>query len=157
MCVCVCVCSGLQASSSSVTEREVREAFDVWCRQNSKLPGKDLINVLRCVGFNPTEDEVDEIYENMNVNEEMYLEFAQVMSATRLCQKTVENPEELVEAFRIFDKHGTGRIAAKELSRIMTTLGDNLSAKEAEAMLAESRIDSEGNVNYMDFTRKMMM
>ena len=129
----------------------------MWCRQNTKLPGRDLINVLRCVGFNPTEDEVDSIYESMSVNEEMYLEFDQVMSATRLCQKTQENPEELVEAFRIFDKHGTGYISSKELSRIMTTLGDELSSKESEAMLAETRIDSEGMVNYMDFVTRMMV
>eukprot|EP00030_Apusomonadida_sp_AF-17_P002440 a339655_518.p1 GENE.a339655_518~~a339655_518.p1 ORF type:complete len:160 (+),score=54.27 a339655_518:47-481(+) len=138
------------------TEREIREAFDVWCRQNSKLPGKDLINVLRCLGFNPTEAEVDAIYVKMNITEEMFLEFPQVQSAAGLCSRTAENPEELVEAFRVFDRHGTGCISDKELRRIMTTLGDDLSNAEADAMMAETTVDREGMVNYHDFVRKML-
>lgn len=115
------------------------QAYDVWCRQNSKLPARDLINVLRCLGYNPTETEVDDIYSKMNVTDDMYLEFPQVLSASRLCKHTAESPDELVDAFRVFDKYGTGMISDKELCRMMTSLGDSLSAQEIDAMVRSLR------------------
>lgn len=44
------------------------------------------------------------------------------------------------QAFKVFDKHGTGMITGKELQRIMTTLGDDLSPEEVRQRIRRARL-----------------
>jgi len=56
--------------------------------------------------------------------------------------------QDLRSAFRVFDKDGTGRIAAAELKHIVTSLGERLSAGEAEEMLRLADPSGSGIVEY---------
>ena len=44
----------------------------------------------------------------------------------------INQEEDLIEAFKIFDKDGNGVISAAELRHVMTTLGERLTEEEAE-------------------------
>jgi calmodulin len=64
--------------------------------------------------------------------------------------------EEVINAFRIFDKDNLGLISSTELRHIMTTLGDKLTEEEVEEMIREADIDGDGFINYEEFVRMMM-
>ena len=68
-----------------------------------------------------------------------------------------ETEEEVINAFRVFDKEGNGLINTEELKHIMmTTIGDKMTEDEAEEMIREADIDEEGVINYEEFVRMMM-
>ena len=62
-------------------------------------------------------------------------------------------PEELEQAFRMFDKDGDGFIDARELRHLLTNLGEKLSEEEVDEMIAEVDIDGDGKVDYTGKTR----
>ena len=59
--------------------------------------------------------------------------------------------EDILEAFRIFDKDGNGVISSRELKHVMANLGEVLSEYEVEAMIREADCDGDGCINYAEF------
>ncbi len=70
--------------------------------------------------------------------------------------KDVDSEEEIIEAFKVFDKEGNGFISAAELRHIMTNLGEKLTDEEADEMIREADVDGDGMINYVDFVKMMM-
>ncbi|MGA0857823.1 MAG: EF-hand domain-containing protein, partial [Candidatus Nanopelagicales bacterium] len=64
--------------------------------------------------------------------------------------------EEIIEAFKVFDKDGNGFISAAELRHVMTNLGEKLSDEAVDAMIRDADIDSDGQINFEAFVRTMM-
>ncbi|CAA0828293.1 Calmodulin-like protein 8 [Striga hermonthica] len=69
----------------------------------------------------------------------------------------VDAEEELKEAFKVFDKDQDGYICAEELQHVMISLGEKLSDEEVEQMIREADLDGDGQVNYDEFVKMMMM
>ena len=70
--------------------------------------------------------------------------------------KDTDSEEEILEAFKVFDKDGNGFISAAELRHIMTNLGEKLSDEEVDEMIREADIDGDGQINYEEFVKMMM-
>ena len=49
--------------------------------------------------------------------------------------KDTDTEEELVEAFKVFDRDGNGYISAAELRHVMTNLGEKLTEEEVDEMI----------------------
>ena len=60
--------------------------------------------------------------------------------------------EEIVEAFKAFDKDG--KINKEELKYVMTNLGDKIREEDAEKLLSKFQIDEQGNLDYKEFLSK---
>ena len=60
--------------------------------------------------------------------------------------------EEIVEAFKAFDKDG--KISKEELKYVMTNLGDKIREEDAEKLLSKFQIDEQGNLDYKEFLSK---
>ena len=73
-------------------------------------------------------------------------ELYQVMS--RFMNDPRDKEEEIREAFRVFDRDGTGTISAAELRHVMTNIGEKLSDQEVDEMIREIDVDRDGQVNY---------
>jgi len=70
--------------------------------------------------------------------------------------KDTDNEDEIIEAFKVFDKEGHGYIPATELRHVMTSLGEKLTNEECDEMIREADIDNTGQINYVEFTRMML-
>jgi calmodulin len=64
--------------------------------------------------------------------------------------------EEFMEAFRGFDKDGSGFISAAELRHVLTNLGEKLTDEEIDEMIREADVDGDGQVNYEEFVTTKM-
>ena len=62
--------------------------------------------------------------------------------------KDTDSEEEIREAFKVFDKDGSGFIDSSELRQVMTTLGEKLTDEEVDEMIQEADVDGDGQVNY---------
>lgn len=82
------------------------------------------------------------VLENGEVDFDEFLK----MIAARLTRQATDC--EMKEAFRVFDKDGSGFISSDELKIVMESLGETLTDAEVEAMMKEADKDSDGQVSY---------
>ena len=73
-----------------------------------------------------------------------------------MAKKGVNTEEELVDAFRVFDKEGDGHISTAEARQIMCNVGEHLPEDELDEMIREIDPDGEGRVDYVKFTKIML-
>jgi len=69
----------------------------------------------------------------------------------------VNTKSEVVEAFRVFDKDGSGFIKTDELRQILSELGDFMDANEIEELLYEADYNQTGKIKYEDFANQLFV
>ena len=79
-------------------------------------------------------------------------EFVDIMSH----KMKMVDPEIVVSSLRVFDKEGNGKIAAAELKHILTQMGETLTEKQVNEVLAEASIDSNGMIKYEKFVAALL-
>ena len=84
------------------------------------------------------------------------IDFPEFLSLMARKMKDTDTEEELIDAFKVFDRDGNGLISAAELRHVMTNLGEKLSDEEVDEMIKEADIDCDGHINYEEFVRMMM-
>merc|ERR1711967_11675 len=82
------------------------------------------------------------------------LNFAEFLSLMARAMRENDGEEELIEAFRVFDRGGNGLISSAELRHVLTNLA--VTDAEADEMIREADVDGEGQINYEEFVRMMM-
>ena len=67
---------------------------------------------------------------------------------------------EVVNAFRVFDKDKDGKISVADFRHAMTTLGEKLTDEDVDAMMSImiefEAIDDDGNIDYKKFVDKLV-
>merc|ERR1719229_1171701 len=116
----------------------------------------ELGTVLAALGQNPTADEVQDMINEIDANGNGSIEFPEFLSlmARKFADTDVE--EQLLAAFKVFDRDGNGLISAAELRHVMTNLGEKLTDEEVDEMIREADVDGDGHINYEEFVRMMM-
>ena len=71
---------------------------------------------------------------------------------SNLMVKKEKDPEkekdEMLEAFKTFDRDGNGFINKAELRYVMVNIGEKLTDHEVEDMMKEADMDGDGQLNY---------
>lgn len=81
-------------------------------------------------------------------------EFLQLMDKKL---KEQDTEEELIEAFKAFDKDGDNYISAGDLKEFLNTFGESISDDEIQKMIKVADTSRDGKVNYQNFVRMMMI
>lgn len=150
--------------------KDIQEAFAFFDRDNDgRVSMPEVANILRVLGYAPTQADLNTYTKHLlptstsnssinsvdaGVDFETLETFIKSTLAPPPTQSDFEN--KLLDAFRIFDKEGTGRIGTAELRHIVTTLGDRLSEAEADEMIAMADPDHSGYVKYGEFVEKLI-
>ena len=91
---------------------------------NGILTKAELGIVMRSLGQNPPEAELQELMNKFDANGNGAIDFHEFL--TMMAQK-------MREAFSVFDKDGNGFISAAELRHVMTNLGEKLTDEEVRS------------------------
>jgi hypothetical protein len=83
------------------------------------------------------------------------VDFPEFLSLMSRKMKDTDTEEELVEAFKCFDRDGSGFISTAEIRHVMTNLGEKLTDEEVDEMVREVA-EGGDKVNYEEFVRMMM-
>ena len=133
---------------------EYREAFTLFDKDNDdQITPEEFATVIRSLGINPLESEIDNLLDLCAPGG--MLDFPSFCLAMTKNQRLPDSKDDLLKAFYIFDKENTGLVKATELKSVLTTLGEVLSESEVDQLLATAGTDSDGNVNYKDFTNRI--
>ncbi|KAH6558452.1 hypothetical protein KP509_1Z063000 [Ceratopteris richardii] len=137
--------------------QEFKEAFDLFDKKRDGcISSKDLGTVMRSLGQNPTEAELQDMTREADPSGKGTIDFNTFLPLMARKMKDTDSEEELKEAFKVFDKERNGFISAAELRHVMTNLGEKLTDEEVDEMVREAGIDPEGQVNYNDFVKMLL-
>eukprot|EP01016_Furgasonia_blochmanni_P006090 TRINITY_DN1242_c0_g1_i3.p2 TRINITY_DN1242_c0_g1~~TRINITY_DN1242_c0_g1_i3.p2 ORF type:complete len:218 (-),score=95.73 TRINITY_DN1242_c0_g1_i3:180-833(-) len=136
---------------------EFKEAFALFDKDgDGTITTKELGTVMRSLGQNPTEAELQDMINEVDIDGNGTIDFPEFLSLMARKMKDTDTEEELIEAFKVFDRDGNGLISAAELRHVMTNLGEKLTDEEVDEMIREADLDGDGHINYEEFVRMMM-
>ncbi|KAK7939745.1 hypothetical protein WMY93_003071 [Mugilogobius chulae] len=133
---------------------ELREAFVEFDKdKDGYISCKDLGNLMRTMGYMPTEMELIELSQNINMNlggRVDFEDFVDLMTPKLLAETAgMIGLKELKDAFKEFDIDGDGSITIDELRHAMTKLlGEQTNRKEIEAVVREADNNGDGTVDF---------
>ena len=144
---------------SNLSEQQIRdykEAFSIFDKDgDGTITIHELSTVLQSLGQNPTEEELEEIIREVDIDgngEVDFNEFTLLMSK-RL--KATEQEDNLQDAFNIFDESGNGEIVASNLFNVLSKLGENITLEEINEMIIQIDINGDGKIDYSEFVQLM--
>jgi calmodulin len=136
---------------------EFKEAFSLFDKDgDGSITTKELGTVMRSLGQNPTEAELQDMINEVDADGNGTIDFGEFLNLMARKMKDTDSEEELKEAFRVFDKDQNGFISAAELRHVMTNLGEKLTDDEVDEMIREADVDGDGQINYEEFVKMMM-
>ncbi|KAG8049192.1 hypothetical protein GUJ93_ZPchr0009g659 [Zizania palustris] len=140
---------------------EFRKAFSFFDKDGDGcITLEELDTVVRSLGQTPTAEELEEMIRDVDADGNGSIEFGEFLAL--MARKAArgygdDDGEELREAFKVFDKDQDGLISAAELRHVMISLGEKLTDEEVDQMIREADLDGDGQVNFDEFVRMMML
>ncbi|XP_055872440.1 calmodulin-A-like [Biomphalaria glabrata] len=133
---------------------ELKQAFSMFEKAGKgKIPARDLGELLRCLGWNPSEQDLEEARHELELTTRGTISFAEIESyiARRGGIYYGNNAEEdIMVAFQVLDKRGSGRIQVSDFRHFMTTMGERMTQEEAEELISRSTQDGKDYIEYRD-------
>ncbi|KAJ3356891.1 hypothetical protein HDU91_005500 [Kappamyces sp. JEL0680] len=136
---------------------EFKEAFSLFDKDgDGTITTKELGTVMRSLGQNPTEAELQDMINEVDADGNGTIDFPEFLTMMARKMKDTDSEEEIKEAFKVFDKDGNGFISSAELRHVMTNLGEKLTDEEVDEMIREADVDGDGQINYEEFVKMMV-
>ncbi|XP_039177114.1 calcium-binding protein 1 isoform X2 [Crotalus tigris] len=140
---------------------ELREAFREFDRdRDGYINCRDLGNCMRTMGYMPTEMELIELSQQINMNLGGHVDFDDFVElmGPKLLAETADmiGVKELRDAFREFDTNGDGEISTNELREAMKKLlGQQVGHRDIEDIIRDVDLNGDGRVDFEEFVRMM--
>jgi len=77
-------------------------------------------------------------------------------AAREYVEQITTEEQELIDAFKVFDKDNSGTISSEELFQILTEMGDPLQIDDVVEMFQEMGISPDSEINYKDLAKIMV-
>jgi Ca2+-binding EF-hand superfamily protein len=140
-------------------EVELRQAFNLYDRDGSGTVDRmELRHVLRAMDHFPTEEELKEMIDDVDVNADGVLQFEEF--ATMMIRKESDDDNTkmlLKKAFRILDCDDSGYLTPDELKDYMVTFGhEDFGGEDAWEMIQDADRNQDGKIDYEEFAEYLM-
>jgi Ca2+-binding EF-hand superfamily protein len=144
---------------------DLKEVFNIFKSQGKNADGEEFItpegmrNVMTSLGQNPTEQEIQGLFEKIDKNKSGTIGFDEFLQIFSEKIEDADVEEDLIDSIRNFEVGNTGVISEIEFIRVMTTYGDAMLEDEANLILDRMRkeglVSPDGDINYLDVMKIM--
>ncbi|OQR92542.1 caltractin [Achlya hypogyna] len=135
---------------------EIKEAFSLFDTDGSgSIDARELKAAMRALGFQVKKAEVRKMIADIDKDENGTIEFENFVEMMTSRMNSRDTREEVLKIFRLFDDDNTGKISFKNLKRVCSELGENLTDEEMQEMIEEADRDGDGLINEDEFFRVM--
>jgi calmodulin len=146
---------------NNLTEMEIalyKEAFQIFDKHSEGyISSNELGTIMSSLGFNISEEDLNEItniYDNdQNNNMIDFISFLGIISKKK---GNIYKEEDLIDAFRIFDKEGNGKISSKELLYVMMSSGEDFNENYIKELISESSMEHDEFIDYQKFVKLLI-
>ncbi len=124
--------------------------FDVFDKnKEDKIDASALGQVLRWLGFNPTERELRKYVDDYDKQRTGFYNKEHLYDIVSKKYKEPDTKHEFEESLKLLDNDNDGKIPIQEMRWILTQLGDKMTEEEADELIKE--VGKEGFVSIDDF------
>lgn len=142
-----------------LTEEKVAEfrcAFDLFDEDHDGyITAEELGKVIRSLGQTPSIDDLKEMIKEVDKDGNGTIEFDEFLTLMECKMKDDDSEEELMEAFKVFDKGNLGLISKNDIKQVMKMMGEILTQEELDDLMDQWDQDKDGLLNFDEF-KKMM-
>ena len=146
---------------NNLTEMEIalyKEAFQIFDKHSEGyISSKELGTIMSSLGFNISDEDLNEIisaYDNDQNNKMIdFISFLDIISKKK---EDIYKEEDLIDAFRIFDKEGNGKISSNELRYVMMSSGEDFNDNYIKELINESSVDHDDYIDYNKFVKLLI-
>lgn len=140
---------------SQADRENFKNAFDAFDENRDERVSTDVLGkLLRAVGFNPMPEEVEDMIEDvgadsLNFNEFMYILYRHA--------REVDPEAELIDAFRVFDKNGSGYLEKDDIRQILRNLKQPFTDDQISELFEQSAdITKNDKIDYKEFVKILL-
>jgi calmodulin len=136
---------------------EFRDAFGIFDKDgDGQITAAELGIVLQSLGQNPSEAELQEMVNEIDLDGNGTIEFDEFLYMMSRQMREGDTEPEIVEAFRVFDKDGDGKLTTVEMMHILKNLGEPLTQEEMNDMITQADTNKDGMIDYAAFVHQML-
>ncbi|KAK3089991.1 hypothetical protein FSP39_008270 [Pinctada imbricata] len=129
--------------------KEFKEAFDLLDPTgHGKVCTRDLGRVIKSIDSSAKREDIRAMAKLVDPTGTGYFGFTEFLNAITKRMREPDLEEELVRAFKVFDKDRDGFITVKELRHLMTNMGEKYTDDEISDMLKVANLNDTGKVNF---------
>jgi Ca2+-binding EF-hand superfamily protein len=147
----------LKVNLSEEKIAELRSAFQLFDgdNNNGNITKNKLKKILNNLNYFPTDDDLNDMVAIVDKNGDGNINFNEFLEL--MCDKMDQNDseEEILEAFRIFDKGSKGYVTRVDFKQIMKYLGETIEEDELDELMKDCDEDQDNQLNFEEF-KKMM-
>uniref|UniRef100_A0A8C4NDU6 Troponin C, slow skeletal and cardiac muscles n=1 Tax=Eptatretus burgeri TaxID=7764 RepID=A0A8C4NDU6_EPTBU len=142
-------------------KKEFRAAFDIFVQdaEDGCISTKELGQVLRMLGQNPSPDELQEMIDEVDEDGSGTVDFEEFLVMMVRSMQGEESKgkseEELAELYRMFDKNCDGYIDFEELKSMLEATGEEITQEEIQDLFADGDKNADGKIDYDEFLEFM--
>ena len=138
-------------------EQEIKSIFEKYdSNKDGFVNSSELANIIKSINTDVSDEELLELLQEIDLEVNGEINFEKFVSMVNRREYDVDTEEELLNAFKTFDKEGNGLINLNELKHVMLKVGKNLSESEIDEMLKDADIDMDGFINFEEFIRSIL-
>lgn len=136
---------------------EIKEAFNLFDTESKgNIDVRELKAAFRALGFQVKKAEIRQMFLDMDKDlSSATITFDEFVEMVTPRMQNRDSREEIMKVFALFDDDNTGAISFKNLKRVATELGENLTDEELQEMIDEADRDGDGVINEEEFYRVM--
>lgn len=152
----------METCYGSLTESQVRELKAAFCLLDKNQDGRVNASEIKCMldnlGICLTDAMVHHLVQQASKREDGLISEDEFLSWMAHHQNSMKDDvmEDLLAAFRVFDKDRNGYITRDELRVAMEMIGEHMSDVQLDDMLKAIDIDNDGRINYEEFVRMLL-
>jgi len=135
---------------------EIKEAFNLFDTDGKgTIDIRELKAAFRALGFQVKKAEIRTLLQNIDKETAATITFDEFLEMATPKVQNRDEREEIMKVFALFDDENKGAISFRNLKRVATELGENLTDEELQEMIDEADRDQDGVINEEEFYRVM--
>ena len=135
---------------------EYRDAFELFDKDGSgTITVEELHNVITSMGQKCTLQNAKDMIKEVDTDENETIELGEFIEMMEKKSKQDKGKDELLEAFKTFDKNGDGKISHSELKIVMKNMGSNMDDAEIAMMITAADLDGDNQISFEEFKQMM--
>ena len=134
------------------------EEFDT--EKKNYLTAELLMDVMKSLGYDLSKNEIEDMMFSVLKNEKVKkydkINLTQFQKLMNIWRPERDIVDEYIEAFRVFDQTGNGKIPISTLEKVLYQFGTDVTHKEIRFMLNDANVNNDGFIDYRQFVRLLL-